>query len=219
MNPSLPTAVDYDEDPDRIRQDLLSRLHWNIFGPLSEITVRDGPTLALLAHHAIKSESIAIPPLSKVTVHMDVCQEKYAMDEHDEEDRYQPPAPLVIEKPAGTPISIEDFVTHVHAFLNANKEEIFKCEDEFYMLPTRLDDGTTFVGVDPDEFNLGDDSRFYRSGNIPANTRFFFDEARFNEVDEDELEIYVVLFVDGNMGTSFDEFWARRAAVTYVRRE
>ncbi|EUC45763.1 hypothetical protein COCMIDRAFT_94635 [Bipolaris oryzae ATCC 44560] len=219
MDPSLPTAVDYDEEPDRIRQDLLSRLHWNVFGPLDEVAVRDGPTLTPLAHHAIKSESIALPPLSKVTIHIDVCQEKYAMDEHDDEDRYQPPSPLVIEKTDGTPISINDFVTLVHPFLNANEEEISKCEDEFHTLPTRLEDGTTFVGVDPDEFTSGDHGHFYRSGNMPANPRFFFDEARFNAADEDEFEIYIVLFVDGNLGVSFDEFWARRAAVTYVHRE
>ncbi|XP_014552296.1 hypothetical protein COCVIDRAFT_30325 [Bipolaris victoriae FI3] len=200
MDPSLPTAVELDEDPDRIRQDLLSRLHWNVFGSLDEVAVRDGPALTPLANQAIKSESIAPPPFSKVTIHINACQEKYAMDEHDEEYRYQPPAPLVIEKPA----------------------EIFKCDDEIYTLPTRLKDGTTSVGVDPNEFGAVDgdeNSYFLRSGHIPANPRFFFDEARFNEADEDEFEIYVVLFVDGNMGTSFDEFWAQRAAVTYVHRE
>ncbi|EMD61913.1 hypothetical protein COCSADRAFT_46393, partial [Bipolaris sorokiniana ND90Pr] len=181
MDPSFPIAVDYDDSPDRLRQDLLSRLHWNVFGPLDEVAVRDGTTLTPLAHHAIKSESIAIPPLSKVTVHINACQEKYAVDENEEEYRYQPPAPLVIEKPAGSsPISINDFVTQVHPFLNAHRAEIFKCEDEIYTQPTTLEDGTTFVGVDPDKFTSrdGDDSdentHFYQSGNIPAETRFFF---------------------------------------------
>jgi hypothetical protein len=220
MDPRLPTAVDYDESPDRIRQDLLDRLYWNVFGPLSEVSVRDSTTLTPLSNHAIKSESVADPPISKIAVNIDVCQVKHSMDETEEEKyRYQPPEPIVIEKLDGSPVSISDFVTQVHPFLNANKDEIFKCEDEIYTQPTELEDGTKFVGVDPDDFDSldGDEdesaesSHFFRSGNIPADSRFFFDQARFNELDTDEFEVYVVLFVEGNMGTSFEQFWGQRA--------
>ena len=143
------------------------------------------------------------------------------MDETEEEEyRYNPPAPLLIEKTDGAPILLSDFVNRVHPFLNANKEEIFKCEDEIYTQPTDLGDGWKFVGVDPDDFDShenGDEcaepSHFLRSGNIPARSRFFFDQAQFNEVGAEEFETYVTLFVEGNMGNSFEQFWEQRARV------
>ncbi|EON62659.1 hypothetical protein W97_01883 [Coniosporium apollinis CBS 100218] len=221
MDPNLPTAMNFHASPDRIRQDLFDRLHWNVFGPLGDISVRDGTTLTPFTDHAIGSESIADPPVARIAVQINACQEKYSMDETEEEKyRYQSPAPLVIEKFDGAPILLSDFVAQVHLFLNANKEEIYKCEDEIYTQPTELEDGWKFVGVDPDEFDSFEDedesaepSHFWRSGNIPADSRFFFDQAQFNAVDTDEFEAYITFFVEGNMGTSFEQFWERRAGV------
>ncbi|KAF1934836.1 hypothetical protein EJ02DRAFT_460880 [Clathrospora elynae] len=220
MDSDLPIADEIDESPDRIREDLLDRLYWNVFGLQSDIAVRDGNTLIPFANHAIGSEGIADPPVSKITVNIQVCQEKYFMDETDEEEyRYQPPTPLVIEKQDGTPILLNEFINQVHPFLNANKDEIFKCEDEIYTQPTELEDGSKFDGVDPAEFEGFDQdedqstepSLFIRSGNIPAGSKFFFDKAIFNELDMDEFEVYIDLFVEGNMGMSFDQFWEQRA--------
>jgi hypothetical protein len=220
MVSDLPTVMEYDESPDRVRQDLLDRLHWNVFGPLGEVSVQDGTILTPLSSHAIRFESVADPPISRVTVEINVCFVKHAMDEtEEEEDRYQSPEPLIIEKLDGSPISLNDFVTQVHPFLNANKDEIFKCEDEFYTQPTGLEDGTKFVGFGPDDFvsldgdegKFVESSHFLRSGNIPADARFFFDRAQLNVIDTDEFEVYVDLFVEGNMATSFEQFWAQRA--------
>jgi hypothetical protein len=55
-----------------------------------------------------------------------------------------------------------------------------------------------------------------RSSNIPADSRFFFDDVLFNEYDTDEshevheYQVYVNLFVEGNLGMSFEQFWAQR---------
>jgi hypothetical protein len=220
MYSDLPIAVEIDVSPDRIREDLLGQLYWNVFGLQGDIAVRDGDTLIPLANHAISSESIADPPVSKITVRIQVCEEKHSMDETDEEEyRYQPPTPILIEKQGGTPILLNKFIDHVHPFLNANKDEVFKCVDEIYTQPTELGDGTKFDGVDPAEFEGVDQdedeptapSLFTRSGNIPAGSRFFFDKASFNELDKDEFEVYIDLFVEGNMGMSFDQFWGYRA--------
>ena len=201
----LPAAVE-DDIPDRIRQDLFNRLHWDVFGPLSDITVQDGNknTLATFTSHAIGLESIADPPVFRISVNIDVCQQKFSMDETDEEDyRYQPPKPLVIENQNGSPISIKDFIDQVHLFLNANKDEIYKCEDENY------------YGADEDEGRDKDQPTecgiFTRSGNIPPWSRFFFDRAQINELDTNEFEVYIELFVEGNMGLSSDQFWEYRA--------
>ena len=219
----LPIAVEIDDPPDRIRQDLFNRLHWNVFSPQSDITVQDSNALTPFANHAISLESIADPPVSRITVQIQVCQNKFSMDETDEEEyRYQPPEPLVIENQNRAPILLKEFINQVHLFLNANKDEIYKCEDENYSQPTELEDGTKFVGVDPAEFDGADKdkdgdqptepSHFIRSGNIPAGSRVFFDNAHFNELDTDKFEVYIGLFVEGNMGISSDQFWKYRAS-------
>jgi len=227
MDSDLPIATNIDNSPDRLRQDLFDRLHWNVFGPLGDISVRDdNNTLVPFANHALVSESIAEPPLSRIVVQIDVCQQKHSMDETDEEEyRYQPPEPLVIENMDGSPILLGDFVAQVHSFLNDNEQEIYKCEDEMYTQPGELEDGTKFVGVGPEDTDDTNDSNdfdgaedgsaelnyFLRSGNIPAGARFFFDTVMFNEVDVDEFEAYVSVFVEGNMGTSLEQFWGYRA--------
>lgn len=223
---NLPIAVEVDDTPDRTRQDLFDRLHWNVFGPQRDITVQDGNALTLFSNHAIALESIADPPISRITVRIQVCENKASMDEIDEEEhRYQPPEALVIEKQDGSPILLKDFIDQIHPFLNANEVEIYRCEDEIYSQPTELEDGTKFVGVDPSEFEGADDdgdedtntptkpSFFIRSGQIPTGSKFFFDEAQFNEPDTDRFEVYIGLYVEGNMGISPDQFWRYRTRV------
>ncbi|KAJ8116084.1 hypothetical protein OPT61_g2416 [Boeremia exigua] len=135
---NLPTAVETNDSPDRIRQDLFDQLHWIVFGPQSDITVQQDHSnaLVLFANYPIGLESIADPPVSRITVKIKVCEDKHSMDETDEEYRYQPPEPLIIEKQNGAPILLKEFIDRVHPFLNANKDQIYKCEDENYSLST-----------------------------------------------------------------------------------
>lgn len=211
----LPTAVETDDTPDRIRQDLLNRLHWVVFDLQSDITVQDGNALTPFANHAIGSESIADPPVSRITVRIQVCEDKSSMYQTDEEEyQYQPPEPLVIEERNGAPILPKEFINQVHPFLNANKDEIYRCEDESYSQPTELKDGTKFDSVDPAEFDGADEdedqptepSLFMRSENIPTGSKFFFDQAQFNEADTDDFEVYIGLFVKSNIGMSSNQF-------------
>ncbi|KAJ4344268.1 hypothetical protein N0V95_006211 [Ascochyta clinopodiicola] len=221
----LPLAVEVDHSPDRIRQDLFDRLHWIVFDPQSDVTVRDSNALTPFANHDIGSESIADPPVFRITVRIEICENKSSMDETDEEEyRYQAPEPLVIEKWNGDPILLNEFIDQVHPFLNANQDEIYRCEDEIYSQPTELEDGTKFDGVDPAEFDGADEnedgdedqptepSHFMRRGNIPTGSRFFFDQALFNELGTDDFEVYIGLYVEGNMEISSDQFWRYRAS-------
>lgn len=230
---SLPNEVDFETSPsppvvhcsDWLRYDLLDRLRWEVFGSLHDVHVKDNieDTLAPLAGHGIAVESLSNPPLSNISVYIDVCAEKEANDEHDEEVRYHAPEPLVINKEVRSPISMYDFVSQVHAYLNANKDEIWKCEDERYTGAediTDLGDGLKAVGIFPGEDNrvwndeVEEESTevdyFWRSGNIPEGSRVFFDHVMINEVDVDEYAIYVGLFVEGNMGESLEIFWKQR---------
>lgn len=190
----------------------LNRLHWNVFGPQSDITVQDGNSLTRFAYHAIGLESMAAdPPISRITVRIQVCEDKSSMDQTDEEEyQYQPPEPLDIEKRNGAPILLKEFVNQVHPLLNANKDEIYRCVDENFSQLTELEDGTKFDSFDPSESDGADEdededqptelSSFTRSGNIPTAAKFFFDQAHFNEADMDDFKVYIGLYVEGNTG-------------------
>lgn len=228
MKPSLPNEVDREDTPDppvvdyldRLRDDLLERLRWDVFGSLNDIQVKDPENfLTPFMGASIASESLASPPFTNISVYIDVCEEKHSMDEHEEEDRYAAPEPLIIDKEDGSPISLHDFVSQVHSYLNANKEEIMQCEDELYMNPVDLGDGVKAAEAVPDDDDRdwadesGEDpefSHFLRSGNIPEGSRVFFDRAMINQIDQDEYSIHVVLFVEGNNGETLDSFWERK---------
>jgi hypothetical protein len=218
MDSNMSDAMDIDESPDRMRQDLLDRLHWNIFGPLSDVSVRDGTILSPLSNHGIRFESVANPPVSRLAIHIMPCQEKHAMDEHEEEHRYQPPKPIIIQNTNGTPITLEDFVPQVHLYLNVNREDIYKCIDESYVRPSDFEESQDYTGNDGDvEYKFAEESdeptHFWSGGNIPEGARFFFDDARFNECDANEFEAYVDIYAEGNMGVSFEQFLECRARV------
>lgn len=228
MKPSLPNEVDREDTPDlpvvdyldRLRDDLLERLRWDVFGSLNDIQVKDpGNALTPFMGASIASESLASPPFTKISVYIDVCEEKRNMDEQEEEDRYAAPEPLIIDKEDGSSISLHDFVSQVHSYLNVNKEEIMQCEDELYMNPVDLGDGVKAVEVVPDDDDRdwadgsGEDhefSHFLRSGNIPEGSRVFFDRAMINQIDQEEYSIHVVLFVEGDNGETLDLFWERK---------
>lgn len=152
MNTSLPPVGNYEQSPNRLRLDLLEQLHWDVFGPLGDIQVKvENNILTPFSGHRIASESLPSPPFTNIEVNIDRCTQKAALDETDEdEDPYEAPEPLVIDKEDGSSISLHDFVAQVHEYLNANKEELCKCEDEMYMNPVALGDGQQAVEVIPD---------------------------------------------------------------------
>lgn len=136
----LPIAVETVEHPDRLRQDLFNKLHWRVFSPQNDIAVHDGDALDPFADHSVSSESIADPPASRITARIQVCEDKSSVDHTDEEEyRYKSPESLVIEKRDEAPILFKDFIDQVHPFLNDNKDEIYRCEDENYSQPTELE--------------------------------------------------------------------------------
>lgn len=45
--------------------------------------------------------------------------------------QYQPSGSLVMENTPGQAVTLHGFVIQSHEYLNANKDEISKCEDEY----------------------------------------------------------------------------------------
>ncbi|KAF1840744.1 uncharacterized protein K460DRAFT_191775 [Cucurbitaria berberidis CBS 394.84] len=71
MEPSLPPVIPYEKTPGRLRNDLLNRLRWDIFGSLKHILVKENGIVTPFSGHHIASWSLADPPCNNLAVNID----------------------------------------------------------------------------------------------------------------------------------------------------
>jgi hypothetical protein len=116
-----------------IRMDLLYRLRWNLRADLQHVEITVGASneekLVSLFDHSSADESLAVPGLSSLEVASAECLDKYenSYDEGSPDpDGYRPPPLLFIENEDGKSITLRQFVTEVHAYMNENIAEIKK---------------------------------------------------------------------------------------------
>lgn len=118
-----------------IRMDLLYRLRWNLRANLHDVEIAVGASneerLVLLFDHSSADESLAVPGLSSLEVASAECLDKRGNSYDDDEDSpnpdsYRPPPSLFIENEDGRAITLRQFVTEVHAYMNENIAEIKK---------------------------------------------------------------------------------------------
>lgn len=116
---------------------------------------------------SIATEPLADPPLTKVFVSIDCCNEKEALDEDDEEWRYRASEPIAIESQNSSPITLKDFVTHTHTYLIASLDQIIECEDELYTIPQNHGNGAS-----PIDIRVGDaDKNIPKACHVPVRGR------------------------------------------------
>lgn len=156
-SPSFPSSRNTMTHSSRLRQPLLSRLRWNVFGPLADIQILDtnDPTFSPFLSHALASQSVAHSPLTTLHIFISVCETRFDNTEGD--PPFDPPAPLTINASTQPYITLLDFVLQTHAWLNAHRADIMAAEDELYYNPESESDGNA------------------ASGNIPEDARFWFD--------------------------------------------
>jgi hypothetical protein len=119
-----------------MRQDLLYRLRWNIFGSIDDIQFMDGITPVLSSTHSVAKEPLCSLPTHHLRVHIYGCMNKHSSQyEYEPEDRNQAPAPLAINEEGKKGITIGQCITQVHAYLNTHEQEIRKVVGETYGVP------------------------------------------------------------------------------------
>jgi hypothetical protein len=189
---------------DRVKQDELYHLRWDIFDDVNQIKVATEtsgrkPSLSPFFSHPLASESIADPPVSRLEVRIQSLVEKHRYDKASQW-RYTPPDPLIIEPTHSNYVTFYDFVTQVHWYMNAHKQEIITVKAELYGgLPDSGDDWQPTVINAPSKFG----------GKMPANTRFFFDNV--DDVSAGgKIVLDVEIFAVGEDGRSAEEFWNDR---------
>ncbi|KAI8935725.1 hypothetical protein NX059_007245 [Plenodomus lindquistii] len=116
---------------DNVRHKLLNRLRWNILANIESIEILTGTpnrfTTVPLLGHPLADEPLAQPPVSQVEVRSyDILEqraaEKMLEAEAEEKDvEHMPsPDPLTIVNQDDSPITLGQFVTEVHAYLDRN---------------------------------------------------------------------------------------------------
>ena len=121
---------------DRLREDLLYRLRWNVLAPLDDIKIRTGagdPTtdVPLFDSH-LANESIANPPISRIDeVYMGDLVTRAELRHETEWKLKQPTAPT-INNEDDSPITLEQFVKELHAYMNLNMEILKQAKTELY---------------------------------------------------------------------------------------
>jgi hypothetical protein len=129
---------DLENQESNIRMDLLYRLRWNLRADLHDIEiavgVSDEEKLVSLFDHSSADESLALPGQSSLEVASSECLMRYenSYDGSPEPDGYRPPPPLFIENEDGKSITLRQFVTEVHAYINENIAEIKKALRGYY---------------------------------------------------------------------------------------
>ncbi|KAF2661572.1 hypothetical protein K491DRAFT_687352 [Lophiostoma macrostomum CBS 122681] len=197
----------------RLRKDLLYRLHWNIFAALEDIMVSVGTNsqeLVRFFDHTSANELVTDSSLSWFEVRIKECENKRAFDLSAESCRYRPPAPLKFGNEMGSTLTMRQFVTGVHAYLNTHREEIIAVKGEFYGRPLLSSDGTE-IGR---EIMIGHNF-------MPNDIDIFFKNILVIGTDSQTLELSLGLHAEGeNQRETTDEFWAKqlRDAAMHERR-
>jgi hypothetical protein len=185
-----PKRIDFTR---RMRNDLLNRLRWNVLSPLDKVAIAVGPyeatTFVPLFGHPFANESIAYPPITRAELSSDDCERKTDWDPY-----YEPPAHMTIDNKDRTPITLGQFVTQAHRYLNENIEELKRVKSEIYGERLKQEDGSTVIWVT--------EGKPY----LPPDLPFFFSRVWAMGVGE-TVNIGVVVWVEGELGWTTEEFW------------
>jgi hypothetical protein len=192
-----------------LREDLLYRMRWDLSGAMEDIEIVTGSydqtvNMAFLGH-PLADESIFDSPLScieQITIR-DFADLEDMQIYYPKEERYQPPAALKINNENGSPITLRQFVTELHAYVDRNLEEIKRIKGVTYGEPVTHADGTQ--------------GRIITAGRpvkLPDDIRIFFN--RGMPCDRDgSVHIIVSLFAEGERFWP-NGFWAPRLTMIRV---
>jgi hypothetical protein len=190
---------------DRVREDILYRLRWNVLATLDDIEIATGPldqaTYVPLFGHPLADESIANPPFSRIDrLCISECLDKVVYRyEIPEEYWYKPPPATTINNEDGSPITLGQFVTKTHAYLNEHMEELKRVKGEIYGEVVRNEDGSFSRMICVDSKPC-----------LPPNIALFFDKVFAVQID-DIVQFSTRVYAEGQDSRSTDQYFATRA--------
>jgi hypothetical protein len=189
----------------QVRQDLLHRLRWNVFDSIDAIEVEDGlkkdgtERRKLLHSHTIATESLAEPPIYKMTI--DSLELNDAVTFMSAPKDISRPH-IAVRMPSDGPMTIWDFVIAVHGYLSQHEEHIRAYRTPF--IPAVVEDGKD-----------GKPTTIVTTEELPD---FFFNYARIDSIG-DRAAVSVRTFATGEFGCTAEVFCARQRQNAARERE
>jgi hypothetical protein len=181
--------------PDRIRQEILTRLRWSLLGPVEGVMIEDGlkedgtEKLRPFLSHALAMEDVAVPPTSRLSIYnKDVNTYMF----YDRVPAEQQPRPVVIEHADGTSISIKEFVIAVHAFMSQHKDMVI--DNRKFLVRAPL---LPIEVPEPESADLNFD---------PSKHDLLFRRASGTSFETGML-VSIEVFLEGEMGKTTEIFW------------
>ena len=192
---------------DRVREDLLYRLRWNILTALDDIKIAIGPcdqtTNVPLFSHPLADESVANPPFTRINVCISECLNK--VDIRMEEYQYKPPPALIIDNEDGKPITLGQFVAQTHAYLNLYIEELKQAKGELYGKVSVNEDGIWTRTISDEPY-------------LPPNIAFFFKRVFAVQIGQ-IVRFSTQCFAEGENFLSTDQFWTTQSRLAHSREQ
>ncbi|KAH6870097.1 hypothetical protein BKA58DRAFT_171295 [Alternaria rosae] len=195
---------------DRVREDLLYRLRWNVLAPLDDIKIRTGPgdstTDVPLFEHYLANESIASPPFSRID---EVCVGEYLnrVDiRYEEHERYKPPPALTIDNANDSPITLGQFAKETHAYLNLHMEELKLAKGMLFGKPSGVtEDGIVIRTISDEPYS-------------PPDIGFFFMHVAAIQIGK-VVRFSTRVFAEGERWRTTDTFWATQLKQAHYREQ
>jgi hypothetical protein len=123
-----------------------------------------------------------------------------------EECQNESGAALTIKNEIGSPITIGQFVSQVHEYVNENIDEVKNVKGRYYGKVETWEDGTSARVAT------------YGQPYLPSDVAIFFSKVRATSV-EDTVSMTISLFPAGEMGRSTDAFWQIQIRQAHARKQ
>jgi hypothetical protein len=183
--------------PNRIRQEILTRLRWSILGSVEDILVEDGlkedgtEQLRPFLSHALALEDVAVPSASRMVVYSKDVSSGMIHKRVPKEDQ---PRPVLIEHADGSPITVKQFVIAAHEYLSQHKDKIINNRKFLLQIPllpiTVPEPEDRDLSFDPDKHDLS------------------FKLAQGTSFPDGSMSVSVEVFLEDEMGKSAEAFCA-----------
>jgi len=189
---------------DRVREDLLYRLRWNVLAALVDIEITiepsDQTTNVRLFDHPLADESLANPPFTRIDeVCISECLNK--VDVRMEECQYKPPPALTIDNEDRKPTTLGQFVVQTHTYHNLHIEEFKRAKGELYGKVSMNEDGIWSRTIRDEPY-------------LPPNIAFFSRRVFLVQIGQ-IVHFSTQCFAEGEGFRSTDQFWTTQLRLAY----
>lgn len=182
---------------DTVMNPAFDRLRWSVFEDVSNTRVVEDldsphPELFPFLDHQIAGEPATKIPLREIPINIEALITWETSD-------YERPERLTVHRADGRAVTVGDVVKQLSGYIIANKDDILEATAPYLSMWTQnAGDATNVTNIPAlGHYDISDDTRAFFNG--------------FNsEISVNDVSVNVLLWVEGQFGETFDDFWKLR---------